>query len=280
MTPGIKKIILLSFALIAVCAVAFSLQEHMLPESFYSPGHLSEAHAENVAGCADCHRPWTKVTSESCATADCHSREKMALQMTKDLLSFHEKKQSDDCMTCHREHRGATATASAQFDHSMADIKQRCAECHEGPKNHEDAFGNDCAACHSVEAWKPATFDHSKYFRLTGDHQLSCAECHPGGDYKTYTCVSCHSESEMLREHHTSNYARIENCVECHNGKRSFTERSRRDGADSFGDFRTDRFKEEPNGEYRSDRSLREDDRIYRREDGRRSRDYREFHSH
>ena len=40
----------------------------------------------------------------------------------------------------------------------------------------------NCSACHTQAGWKPATFDHARFFPLTGPHKASCATCHVGGD--------------------------------------------------------------------------------------------------
>ncbi|MBM7865623.1 hypothetical protein GTO89_02350 [Heliobacterium gestii] len=280
MTAGIKKVILLSFAIIAVSAIAFSMQEHMLPESFYAPGHLSRAHEEVVQGCADCHQPWSKVTSESCAAAECHSREMKTRQMSSDLLNYHEVKKNEDCTTCHRAHQGAAAAFSARFDHDLPNINQRCAECHQGPKGH-DAFGKDCAACHKVEAWKPASFDHGKYFPLVGDHKVACAECHQGGDYKSYSCASCHSQSEMLREHHTSDYGRIENCVKCHGGhgeKRTDRNRFRRETTRNVSEEQAEPFQQDTDRINQAGRFHYGEEKAYQKEDLRPNRRHGDEH--
>ncbi|WP_170291818.1 cytochrome c3 family protein [Heliobacterium mobile] len=297
MSQGIKRLILFSFAFAAFSALVFSVQWKMLPESFYSPGHLAQAHAETVQGCDDCHTPWSNVESENCTTANCHSREMMNKQMTGELLAYHDSKNGSDCIDCHREHFGTTANISSRFDHSLPNIEQscdqchrwpkghetfgkscaachtvkawkpatfshdnlanlnrRCTECHQGPKDHQ-AFGDDCASCHTTTAWRPSNFDHSKYFPLVGEHRISCSECHEGGDFKNYSCTSCHSESSMLRRHHSTNYGEIQNCVDCHNSDGRSLERDGRTGG-------TERYRHshEFNGEQRKDRSLRRGD--------------------
>ncbi|MBC9784774.1 hypothetical protein H1S01_09650 [Heliobacterium chlorum] len=250
MSQGIKRLILFSFAFAAFSALVFTVQWKMLPESFYSPGHLAQAHAETVQGCNDCHSPWSNVESKNCTTANCHSREKMNKQMTGELLAYHDSKNGNDCMECHTEHLGTTANISSRFDHSLPNIEQSCEQCHQGPNDHQ-AFGNDCASCHTTKAWKPSSFDHSKYFPLVGDHRVSCNECHEGGDYKKYSCSSCHSESSMLRRHHSTNYGEIQNCVDCHNSNGRSLEREGRIGT-------SDRYRHsgEFNGEQREYRSF------------------------
>ena len=46
---------------------------------------------------------------------------------------------------------------------------------HVAPRNgmHKQLVGN-CAQCHKAEAWKPATFEHGKFFVLDKDHNATC----------------------------------------------------------------------------------------------------------
>jgi hypothetical protein len=78
-----------------------------------------------------------------------------------------------------------------------------------------------CAVCHSTKQWKPATFNHSRYFRLDGDHRASCRTCHPSqGNYKSYTCYGCHehNESRIASEHREEGIYNYGNCMKCHRG--------------------------------------------------------------
>ena len=68
------------------------------------------------------------------------------------------------------------------------------------PANPNHVAGNfprTCEACHSTNAWRPASgIDHNKTrFPLTGAHQqVACARCHVGGRYggTSTDCYSCH----------------------------------------------------------------------------------------
>ena len=57
-------------------------------------------------------------------------------------------------------------------------------------------FPTTCQSCHSTNAWRPATVDHSRTrFPLTGAHTgVACASCHVGGRYTgtPTACNSCH----------------------------------------------------------------------------------------
>jgi len=82
-----------------------------------------------------------------------------------------------------------------------------CRACHRDP--HAGQFQarldkEGCGACHGVEAFRPARFDHQKdsRFRLEGKHEkAACASCHRPGEggavrYKPLplTCAGCHPD--------------------------------------------------------------------------------------
>jgi hypothetical protein len=64
------------------------------------------------------------------------------------------------------------------------------------PSHVAAGFPTSCEECHTINGWRPATFDHDQTrFPLTGTHlQLDCARCHEGGRYQgTPTdCFACH----------------------------------------------------------------------------------------
>ena len=68
------------------------------------------------------------------------------------------------------------------------------------------------------ERWKPATFDHERYFRFDKHHTTDCQTCHVSSDYGSYTCYGCHehSRSKIREEHVEEGIVDYENCVECH----------------------------------------------------------------
>jgi hypothetical protein len=126
-------------------------------------------------------------------------------------------------MACHTDHSGPQlATPSRQrFAHALLkpELRGQCATCHRAPQTPLHAqSGKNCAACHSQTAWKPATFDHRRFFALTGPHKASCSTCHLGGDTSRYTCFSCHEHqpAQIRAEHAEEGIRDIENCVRCH----------------------------------------------------------------
>lgn len=161
------------------------------------------------------------------------------------------------CYACHQkddEHNGAFGTAcetchnpasweNAIFDHNLSAFKltgahtnvaceqchvnnvfkgtpTACISCHAEPDKHLGQFGTDCAACHTVAAWTPATFNGQQHI-FPMDHgengTVACAVCHPT-NYATYTCYGCHehTEANIRGKHLEEGISNFQNCVECH----------------------------------------------------------------
>ena len=94
-----------------------------------------------------------------------------------------------------------------------------CESCHAAPGNDlHRQLSVGCAQCHKTEAWKPATFDHGKFFVLDKDHNASCTTCHAADNYRQYTCFGCHEHTPAnVRSKHLEEGIRdFENCVKCH----------------------------------------------------------------
>lgn len=89
-----------------------------------------------------------------------------------------------------------------------------------------------CAQCHQPRAWKPATFDHARYFPLTGDHNVACVTCHLGQNYRQYTCTGCHEHerNRMIAVHREEGIRNIDNCVRCHRGGTAEGDEGEREG--------------------------------------------------
>src|SRR3546814_3316281 len=78
-----------------------------------------------------------------------------------------------------------------------------------------DVCSSDFATCHQPGHWKPATFDHSRYFLLDRDHNTACTTCHLNNNYKQYTCYGCHEHqpTKIITKHREEGITNIENCV-------------------------------------------------------------------
>lgn len=150
----------------------------------------------------------------------------------------HDGRFGTDCSACHTpsdwdnasfDHNrsnfpltGAHTSVSCEDCHSsgqFAGLSSTCVSCHAEPQEHAGQFGTDCAACHTTNAWSPATFNGQHTFPLDHgeDGLIACATCHPS-NYETYTCYGCHehTEANIRGEHLEEGISDFNNCVECH----------------------------------------------------------------
>ena len=90
-----------------------------------------------------------------------------------------------------------------------------CYGCHLDDDPHEGRFGQDCQACHTVEGWLPASFDHSlSSFPLDGAHAtVECSSCHVNDVYQGLStqCNACHADPA----YHQGLFSA--DCASCHN---------------------------------------------------------------
>jgi hypothetical protein len=198
------------------------------PQFMISPGTLIEAHRTLDDDCFACHTPFLGSSPAKCTA--CHKVQDIGLVTTqgvviageKKSVAFHQHLTEEDCVACHSDHKGVKAFRPiSQFSHQLIEpsFVQRCDSCHSSPDDslHRMIAGN-CGQCHGQDGWKPATFDHDRYFRFDADHTTACATCHVGNDFRSYTCYGCHahSRSGIRASHLEEGIDRYENCVECH----------------------------------------------------------------
>lgn len=105
---------------------------------------------------------------------------------------------------------------------------KKCSTCHSD--YHNGQLDANCSTCHTVDGWKPSTFDHNKMskFILKEKHAVAkCADCHKSSDkkvsykgkmvstphYKPMSgqCKDCHKDP------HRGNLG--SQCIECHTEK-------------------------------------------------------------
>ena len=198
---------------------------------------LRGAHA--TTNCIECHADGYVGTPTDCVA--CHQAD---FDQTDDpnhkAAGF-----PTDCTICHTE----TDWEPATFDHDQTDFPLRgahattdCIECHAdgyvgtptdciachqsdfdqttNPDHKASGFSSDCKACHTDEAWIPATFDHDQTnFPLRGAHATTdCIECHADGYAGTPTeCIACHqSDFNNARNPNHRQAGFPTDCTQCH----------------------------------------------------------------
>jgi hypothetical protein len=168
-----------------LAVLAFSL----LLRSSYQPGPLLKAHRELVSDCAACHRPWRGPSNQGCVR--CHGNisdsnphsDFDVSEADTGLIAGHNlavtAEGSLECLSCHREHRGA-----------VINIKQEagfaCTWCHEHPAISAVASHRlpEMQRRFSVRHLFQRPFDHY-------EHKLLCeSRKMPFG--MAFICTSCH----------------------------------------------------------------------------------------
>jgi hypothetical protein len=131
-------------------------------------------------------------------------------------------------MACHADHSGPQLVRrpKSSFSHGLlrANMRGQCSSCHVAPADTlhrglgQGAMTAQCSSCHQSSAWKPASFDHARFFLLTGPHALPCNGCHLTQNFKQATCTSCHAHEigRMRALHAEEGIGNIANCVACH----------------------------------------------------------------
>lgn len=198
------------------------------PHLMIAPGPLKPAHAALATDCFACHAPLGGVSAARCTS--CHQIAEIGLVSTtgaalprSDRPAFHQQLTEQNCMACHSDHEGPKLTGHSRktFSHALLRpaVRSACETCHSPPHNAFHAgIKSNCQQCHSADAWKPAHFDHSKFFLLEPPHQAACATCHVNDDTSRYTCFGCHEHrpDRIRAEHAEEGIRNIDNCVACH----------------------------------------------------------------
>lgn len=238
MSRALKLILFINLAIIAALVFIY-------PHLMIAPGKLTAAHGKLEQDCFACHAPWRGNASERCTR--CHVPADIgrltttgqpivpstAASKRRAPTPFHHKLARQDCTACHSDHAGVERFhPKVHFRHDLLDraTRDQCQGCHRQPADtlHEKIEGN-CLQCHAQNHWKPASFDHAKYFLLDRDHNTSCTTCHEGSDFKSYTCYGCHEHTPagIRAEHEEEGVRDFRNCVECHRSADEHDIRSR-----------------------------------------------------
>ncbi len=239
----------------AVATLALSLAfVFAYPDVAIKPGELSRGHARLSRDCLRCHTLGSGVPVENCTS--CHKLADIGRVTTagaalpdpaKPRVLFHQSLSNPDCAACHVMHATARAKRMpVKFQHGFlaADVRSGCAACHrdQRPRDslHQQVSGQ-CAACHSTDGWRPATFDHDKYFRFDRNHPSRCDTCHSGANFKEYSCYQCHEHSpqRIAAKHLEEGIRNFEQCARCHrSGNAEESEHEGREGGREGGSER------------------------------------------
>jgi hypothetical protein len=126
-------------------------------------------------------------------------------------------------MACHTDHTEPALTSGGRpaFSHQLLNpaIRQSCTSCHSPPKTAiHSGQPTECTQCHSQDRWKPASFDHTRFFLLDRDHNAACTTCHTTSDRRQYTCYGCHehTEASIRTKHVREGIPNFTNCASCH----------------------------------------------------------------
>jgi hypothetical protein len=239
----------LAVGLMLALVVAISF---IKPHEMVSPGNLMPAHKALEGNCFACHAPLRGASADRCQA--CHKLPDIGLRTTRGVSipatpgrpAFHAALAKPDCMACHTDHARPWLVRSqrAGFDHRLlqASARDRCQSCHQPPRDELHRMQSaPCATCHQPTHWKPATFDHARFFVLDRHHNVSCATCHPAGNFRRYTCFGCHQHQpvSIAAEHREEGITNIADCVRCHRSAAGEPEgggEGRREGGRESGD--------------------------------------------
>lgn len=210
--------------LIGIIAFAF-----FRPDIMVAPGPVRPAHAAIANDCFACHVPFRSASPGRCIA--CHKLADIGRLTTMGvpvlhaakMPVFHQALTVPNCMACHSDHAEPRLTRRVEkpFQHVLLKpmLRTECSGCHVPPDTplHRQNRAN-CSTCHSDRAWKPAHFDHSRYFVLDRNHAVACTTCHVASTYQRYTCYGCHEHqpARIRAEHSEEGIGNISNCVRCH----------------------------------------------------------------
>lgn len=178
--------------------------------------------------CFDCHTEHNGLSKENATLNFTHSV--LSKQMLNNCADCHIDKKpenkihryvSSDCSNCHMVEKWKRA----EFNHQLLGANQNdCRSCHTN-KIPDDGLHKglvttiQCIQCHNTNAWKPSTFEHTKYFRFDNNHPSDCTMCHNTKDnYKSYSCYNCHEHqpARISEKHFEEGIRDFNNCVKCH----------------------------------------------------------------
>jgi hypothetical protein len=154
------------------------------------------------------------------------------------------------CDTCHRatdsNWRSGTFNHSSVYALVGVHAQQTCVRCHgsgvykgtprtcvgchldvynrtTNPNHVAAGFPTTCDSCHrnTDTLWTQGTFNH-RFPIASGPHRVACTQCHTGGNFQAFNCLSCHGRTETDGHHRSIAGYRYDSlaCYSCHpNGR-------------------------------------------------------------
>lgn len=175
--------------------------------------HKTSNFKEPVAhtACADCHSPDPhkgQFPGQDCARCHTEERWKPSLyDVQKHQTSGYPLLGKHAAVACDKCHAPAGRDTLYHVKH------EACKDCHRDAHGGQFAgapYRDGCQLCHTLEGFRPSTFDLAKHqgthFPLSGGHAATaCADCHqsPPGQlpplparykFETLSCVGCHHD--------------------------------------------------------------------------------------
>jgi len=207
--------------------------------------------AHNTADCRQCHTSGTGQRYDILNTAcySCHrDKYEATTQPNHRAAGF-----GTDCDRCHNMVGQTWNGIKSGFEHGFFPLKgghnlactqchvsgtykglsSACASCHldeynatTNPAHKSSGFSTACQTCHTINAWKPSTFNHDNaYFPInSGTHKGrwdACSTCHTQpSNYSQFTCLNCHEHNKASmdsRHRGRSGYSYTSTaCLSCH----------------------------------------------------------------
>lgn len=216
---------------LAVTLVLALLLTVAYPDVMIKPGRLSAGHRSLDRDCFACHQALRGAAGAGCLS--CHKLDRIGRTTTAGTplpaagfrkVPFHASLAETDCMQCHALHASERHRKEPVFRHELlaAAVRENCQSCHQDDRPDDELHRQvaaSCASCHGTAGWRPATFDHDRYFRFDAHHPASCRTCHlEETTFSTYSCYGCHEHSpaRILAEHQEEGIRNVENCARCH----------------------------------------------------------------
>ncbi|MEA4937137.1 hypothetical protein SDC9_86477 [bioreactor metagenome] len=199
----------------------------------------------NTADCNRCHLSSTKLRFDN-IRSDCYACHSSEYESTTN--PNHKSVGFDtDCERCHNL-TGQNWLGSG-YNHNFFPLKggheiecnrchtqgykglsSECVSCHltdyntaTNPSHVTANFSKECNTCHSINSWKPATFNHdSQFFPIySGKHRgewESCTDCHTNtNNYSSFTCTNCHEHNKTSMDNkHRGRSGYVYNSVNCY----------------------------------------------------------------